>query len=352
MTMDRDTELHEGYFRNPFDDGGQRLPGHEAAMLLARDSGWNKARINTAFKFVHDTVSTEFRSQGEIADAKLEACLQRADRLILDSLSPFQSKYYKKTYSDETTAFEACHVVMMTVRSESSAREPLTQLHALRVFLSGEKVETECLPLPLAFRLHAVARMIERSGVTESAMRQVAYDLVSSAALLRVSERISCGELEDAMMIPAFGDSGLLIGRFRPDYPIHEGSLTITTADGTRTTSVPRDPMETAFYEVSTYYGRDIAPGLADRTELRKRLLDWRASNAVACEREVGDMFWAGRRLAATSPFNFTSGHAEELEGLLCEERFSDLIAGSSWTRSVSRSRAAAISRAMNAFVR
>jgi hypothetical protein len=199
----------------------------------------------------------------------------------------------------------------------------------MRILLTGKKVETECIPLPLAFRLHAVARFIERNEAATSVIRQIGMDLVGWAAMLRLAERTSVGELNDLMVLPAFGDGGMLCGHFKPDYALAEGFLTTVSVDGLVETAIPRDPLDTALFDASTYYGE--AQRNNARDNVRRELVDWRARNAEPYAREMSDVLWPGRKLIPVREVDYLSPHAEELEGILTDQAIANTIAKRNW---------------------
>lgn len=305
------------------------MPCYPEAINLSKDTWWNLSRMKTAYKFVHDSVADSFRSQGTVGGRSLRKCFEKSDTLICDTLQPLYSRYYTKTVGEGLTHHEACHVVFLPVSAQSNNRETVYQLHSMRVLLTGDRIETECLPLPLAFRLHAVARLLERNDAATAVMRQVGMDLVGWAAMLRLAERTSVEELNGMMFLPAFGEGGMLCGHFKPDYALAEGFLTTVSVNGLVESAISRDPLETALFDASTYYGEALRNDARDN--VRRELSEWRARNGEAYAREMADLLWPGRKLTPVRPTDYLSPHAEELEAILADPYIANTIAKRNW---------------------
>ena len=301
------------------------MPRYQDALNLAKDAWWNLSRMKTAYKFVQDSVVDSFKTQNAVGGRTLRKCFEKSDALICDTLQPLYSRYFSKTVGDGLKHHETCHVVLLPVSSQSSNRETVYQLHSMRVLLTGDRVETECLPLPLMFRLHAVARLLERNDAATAVIRQVGMDLVGWAAMLRLAEKTSIEELNGMMYLPAFGEGGLLCGHFKPDYALAEGLITTLSVDGVVESVISRDPLETFLFDASTYYGEAIRNDARDN--VRRELSRWRERNREAYEREMADILWPGRKLSAVRPTDYYSAHAEELEGILADPYIANTIA-------------------------
>lgn len=301
------------------------MPRYQDALTLSKDTWWNLSRMKTAYKFVHDSVQNSFRTQGTIGGRSLHKCFEKSDALICDTLQPLYSRYFSKTVGDGLKHHETCHVVFLPVSSQSSNRETVYQLHSMRVLLTGEQVETECIPLPMVFRLHAVARLLERNDTATAVIRQVGMDLVGWAAMLRLAEKTSIEELNGMMYLPAFGEGGLLCGHFKPDYALAEGFITTMSVDGVVESAISRNPMETSTFDASTYYGEALRNDARDT--VRHALASWRARNRDVYEKEMADVLWPGRKLTEVRPTDYFSHHAEELEVILAEPCIANTIA-------------------------
>lgn len=301
------------------------MPRYQDALNLAKDTWWNLSRMKTAYKFVHDSVADSFRTQTVVGGRSLRKCFEKSDALICDTLQPLYSRYFSKTVGDGLKHHETCHVVFLPVSFQSSNRETVYQLHSMRVLLTGERVETECLPIPLVFRLHAVARLLERSDTATAVIRQVGMDLVGWAAMLRLAEKTSIEELNGMMYLPAFGEGGLLCGHFKPDYALAEGFITTMSVDGVVESAISRDPMETSIFDVSTYYGEALRNDARDT--VRHALALWRERHRNVYEKEMADVLWPGRKLTPIRSTDYFSRHAEELEGILAEPYIANTIA-------------------------
>ncbi|MBY3150921.1 hypothetical protein HFO56_00565 [Rhizobium laguerreae] len=301
------------------------MPRYQDAIDLTRDTWWNLSRMKTAYKFVHDSVSETFRTQNTIGGRSLRKCFEKSDSLICETLQPLYSRYFKRTVGEGLTHHESCHVIFLPVSAESNNRETVYQLHSMRVLLTSERVETECLPLPLTFRLHAVARLLERNDAATAVMRQIGMDLVGWAAMLRLAENTSVEDLSGRMFLPAFGEGGLLCGRFKPDYALAAGVLTTVSVDGVLESTISRHPLEAALFDASTYYGEAIRTPARDN--VRRELCAWRDRNGAAYDAEMADLLWPGRKLSPAGLIDYHSSHAEELEGLLAEPQIANTIA-------------------------
>lgn len=311
---------------------------YQEALNQSRNTWWNYSKVRAAYKFVHDSVLESFAERQTIGGRSLQKCFTKSDGLICSTLEPLYSRYFKKTVGPGLTHHETCHVIFMPVSAQSSNRETIYQLHSLRVLLTGDRVETECLPLPFSYRLHAAARLMERGHVEKAVLRQVGLDLTGWAAMLRLAEKTSLEELEGMMVLPAYGKGGLLIGHFIPDYPLAEGSLTKISASGALDATVPRDPLEASLFEVSTFYGDDfITPS---RQKVRSAISDWRQRHQVAYDKEMADLLWPGRQLSRPAVVDYYSTHAEELEVLLADQEIANTIAGKKWSTAALRSEA------------
>ncbi|MDW9478707.1 hypothetical protein GOB57_08320 [Sinorhizobium meliloti] len=301
------------------------MPRYQDALDLTKDTWWNLSRMKTAYKFVHDSVVDSFSSKNIVSGRSLRKCFEKSDALICDTLQPLYSRYFTKSVGEGLTHHETCHVVFLPVSAQSSNRETVYQLHSMRVLLTGNRVETECLPLPLVFRLHAVARLLERNGAATAVMRQVGMDLVGWAAMLRLAERTSVEDLNGRMLLPAFGAGGLLCGHFKPDSALAEGFVTTVSGDGIVESAIARDPLETSLFDTSTYYGEALRNEARDT--VRSALFGWRERNRAAYDREMADLLWPGRKLSAVRPADYHSRHAEELEGILADPYIAATIA-------------------------
>jgi hypothetical protein len=317
------------------------MPRYQDAINLSKDTWWNLSRMKTAYKFVHDSVATTFKSQNTVGGRSLRKCFDKSDALICETLQPLYSRYFKRTVGEGLSHHESCHVIFLPVSAESNNRETVYQLHSMRVLLTSELVETECLPLPLAFRLHAVARLLERNDAATAVMRQVGMDLVGWAAMLSLAERTSIEDLHGRMFLPAFGDGGLLCGQFKPDYALAEGVLTRISVDGASESAISRHPLEASLFDASTYYGEAIRN--PPRDHVRQELCAWRDRNRAAYDAEMADLLWPGRKLVPVNPMNYHSRHAEELEGVLVEPRIADTIAKRKWNAAVLRPQSEAL---------
>ncbi|MCS4089901.1 hypothetical protein [Rhizobium sp. BK176] len=334
---DRISDDEIGDFNEPTVRRGlahNELPCYQEAINLTKDTWWNLSRMRTAYKFVHDSVAGSFRNQPSVGGRSLRKCFEKSDSLICETLQPLYSRYYKHTVAEGLSHHESCHVVFLPVSAESNNRETVYQLHSMRVLLTGERVETECLPLPLAFRLHAVARLLERNKAATAVMRQVGMDLVGWSAMLSLAEKTSLEDLNERMFLPAFGEGGLLCGQYKPDYALAQGVLTTISADGVLETAIPRHPLETSLFDASTYYGEAIRN--PSRDHVRQELCAWRDRNRAAYDAEMADLLWPGRKLVPVKPIDYHSRHAEELEGILAEPQIANTIAKRTWVGALS----------------
>jgi hypothetical protein len=305
------------------------LPRYKDAINLTKDTWWNLSRMKTAYKFVHDSVANSFKTQNVVGGRTLRKCYEKSDALICDTLQPLYSRYFSKTVGTGLTHHETCHVVYLPVNSQSSNRETVYQLHSMRVLLTGDKIETECLPLPLMFRLHAVARLLERDDTATAVIRQVGMDLVGWATMLRLAEKTSIDELNCMMYLPAFGEGGLLCGHFKPDYALAEGFITTISVDGVVESAVSRDPLEMSLFDASTYYGE--AQRNPSRDTVRRELAGWRDRNRVVYEKEMADILWPGRKLTSVNSTDYSSEHADELEEILADPYIAKTISKKSY---------------------
>jgi hypothetical protein len=311
------------------------MPRYQEAINLTKDTWWNLSRMKTAYKFVHDSVAGNFKNQPSVGGRSLRKCFDKSDALICDTLQPLYSRYFKHTVGEGLSHHESCHVIFLPVSAESNNRETVYQLHSMRVLLTGERIETECLPLPLSFRLHAVARLLERNEAATAVMRQVGMDLVGWAVMLSLAEKTAVDEMNGRMVLPAFGEGGLLCGRYKPDYALAEGLLTTISRDGLVETAISRHPLEASLFDASTYYGEAIRT--PERDYVRQELCAWRDRNRAAYDAEMADILWPGRKLVPVKPLDFHSTHAEELEGILAEPQIGNTIGKRKWNAAASQ---------------
>ena len=308
----------------------RHMPRMQDALSEVPDYHWNYSRVRTAFKFVHDTAVAAFDTTGKIGGRTLRKTHDRTDALVVGELRPLTSHYRSRSMAgldggDGITAFESCHVIVVPVEASTSYRETVFQLHSLRVLLAPDVVETDYIPLPLTFRLHAAARLLERSESADASLRQVGMDLVGWAAMLRLAEHTLLEGFDGAMRMPAFG-GGLICGAFRPDYALPEGFATKVTAEGQESRSLPRHPSEPEGFEVSTYFAHSFGGPYSEA--LRRGLLQWRERHRPQYDKEQASLLWPGRKLSTPKPAGFGSALADDLEAILADRSVSGYIVG------------------------
>jgi hypothetical protein len=339
--------MTDDYSRNsaPVYDG-EILPFHSKAVQTIKDAWFHRSRIASAFKYLSDNTIHQLRN-GSLSRKTVEDVYERADKMLCKNLSPLQTRYFVEK-GREGASYEACHVIMLPTETESSYREPFSQLHSLRLFISPNRVETECLPLPLAFRLHAVARMMERFDSSINAVNQIGRDICHSTAMLQMAEKTSTDYIDNVMVLPSQGEGGVLIGRYRPDYALIEGTRTTVTKEGVHHEAVNRNPLEASLFEVTTYYG-----GLVTKPEhkmMRDDLKAWEEANKETCMQVAADVLWPHRRLKPARPRVFNHDAGDILDKLLTTPEREDYLTNLSWDKSTVRKQAAQLSRQMNSF--
>lgn len=292
---------------------------YEEAIELLRDSWFVKAKIHSVFKFISDTAGQTMVEKGAIGGRTVEKCFSKADALVTRTIRPLMSRYYRRPIGNGLYSHEACHVVNLGRHMESSLREHISQLFSIRILLTNDLIETEFLPLPLGFRMHAVARIIERAEDVPSAARQIGLDLVESSNLIRLAEHSSGDALSNHMVLPAFGKGGLLVGSYRHDTALVEGSISRITRDGREVSRISRSPLEGAFFEAKTYFGEEFSLDVLGRQRdvLRHEMVEWRKRNSAVYEQEMASLLWPGRKLAKSAPLDLISDHSAELDEIL-----------------------------------
>jgi hypothetical protein len=258
----------------------------------ARQAHWRPGRLAATYKFVHDTAARSLRDHGGDGSLDRDRLFAAADDMLVRSLTPLVSRVAEKRLPGGGRVKQALHVVFLPVEAESSSRERIFQLHSLRLEVGPGMIETECTPLPFAFREHAAVRLVSRGQDVGPALRQVAVDLAHSTLMLSLAEPVVVSSLSGDMHFPAFRGNGLVLGTYHPSYALAAGRVD-KIAHGRREASyVPADPLTPAMYVANTYLG--FAEMKDDERDLKERLEEWRNSMGERYYLALSATLWPG----------------------------------------------------------
>lgn len=257
-----------------------------------REAALSASRLNTAYQFIKDNAMEAWRKTRSLGLGDVNLLSRKTDGLITRNLTPLMSHYAR---SKSQIGVEACHAVFLPVPAETSMREIVFQIHALRVFVSPTLIETECRPLPLAFRLHSAVRMMERDRFTGPAIKQAGVDLTRAATILRAAEAVGMSHLDEQMLVPSCNGQGALFGAYDPSYALRTGVVDAIVRGSATSMQTDCDPLAMPLFMANTFIGHeDMGLSQFEAASEMSMWRDWWGSEHEAAQR---DLLWPNRRI-------------------------------------------------------